>query len=259
MSSPRTALVTGASAGIGAELARVFAANGYRLVLVARRRDRLEALAAELRDKHGTESQVVVADLARPEAPDEIFAETERAGIAVDVLVNNAGYGEKPFPRTDWPAQDAFLRVLLTSVCHLTHHYLPGMSERGYGRILNVASVAAWAPSRRGDLYVPIKSFVVNFTKSLDDHLEQEPGDVRCTASCPGFTYSEFHDVNGMREHVNRMPKFLWRTADRVAREAYEACLAGKTVHIHGPVNRLLTFLMPKMPTGLLRALTPKR
>ena len=146
MTGRRTALVTGASAGIGAAIARELGRRGFDLVLTARRRERLETLADELRGG-SVEARVVVADLADPDAPD-LLADTLAAdGVAVDVLVNNAGYGlAEDFTRSEWASQDEFLRVMLTSVMHLTHRFVPPMRERGWGRVLNVASVAAYAP-----------------------------------------------------------------------------------------------------------------
>jgi short-subunit dehydrogenase len=258
MSDRPVALVTGASAGIGQALANVFAENGHDLVLVARRRERLEALAAALKERHGADSVVLPADLADPAAPERIFEETERAGITVDVLVNNAGYGVEPFTRTGWRTQADFLQVLLTSVCHLTHLYLPGMRQRDRGRILNVASLAAFAPVRSGDLYAPIKTYVVRFTEAIDQELKERGGNVRCTASCPGFTYTEFHDVMEIRDQVSTIPKFMWQTADQVAREAYEACMAGRTVVVHGGFNRFAAWLMPKLPRWAVKLLSPK-
>ena len=177
--SARTVLVTGASAGIGLELSRVFAERGYRVVLVARRAERLEQLAHELRSQ-GALAETLVADLADPNAPEEMFRETQRRGIDIDILVNNAGYGEEPFGATAWADQARFLQVMLVSLCHLTHLYLPGMKQRGYGRVLNVASLAAFAPVRAGDLYAPIKTFVVRFTQAIDDELVRGEVDVRC-------------------------------------------------------------------------------
>jgi short-subunit dehydrogenase len=252
------ALITGASAGIGQSLAAVFAENGHDLVLTARRRERLEELAGRLKAEHGVEAHVVAADLADPNAPERLFTEVESLGVKVDVLVNNAGFGEEPFTRTPWRAQADFLQVLLTAPCHLTHVFLPGMLERGRGRVLNVASLAAFGPVRSGDLYAPIKTFLVRFTRALDTEMVERGGKVRCVVSCPGFTYTEFHDVMGIRDRVSTIPKFMWKSADEVAREAYDACMAGKTVYVHGFVNRVFAFLMPRLPVWLVRALSPR-
>jgi len=258
MSNRPVALITGASAGIGQALADVFAEKGHDLVLVARRQGRLEEIAAGLKARHGADSLVVTADLADPAAPERILEETERAGVTVDVLVNNAGYGSEPFTRTGWRTQADFLQVLLTSVCHLTHLYLPGMRERGRGRVLNVASLAAFAPVRSGDLYAPIKTYVVRFSEAIDQELKEQGENVRCTVSCPGFTYTEFHDVMGIRDQVSSIPKFMWQTSEQVAREAYAACMAGQTVIVHGAFNRFAAWLMPRLPRWAVKMLSPK-
>ena len=202
----RTALVTGASAGIGRAFAEVLAAHGYRLVLVARRADRLEAAAAELRQRHGIETSAITADLAEPDAPARLAAELERRGLTVDVLVNNAGYGVPGrYEQSPWARHDANLRVMVTAVCELTHRLLPGMIERKWGRIINIASLAGHVPAPAGHtLYAATKAFLVRFSESL--HAEHVRDGVHTCAVCPGFTYSEFHDVTGTRAKVSQMP-----------------------------------------------------
>ncbi len=171
----RLALITGASAGIGAALARVYAAHGYDLALSARREDRLRALADEIRLSHGVEVLIVPADLADPAAPKAILDHIEAHGRVVDALVNNAGYGlVGAYADTRWEDQRAFLQVLVTAICELAHRVAPGMIERRFGRILNVASVAGLiAGSPGGGLYSAAKAFVVSFSESL--HLEMAP------------------------------------------------------------------------------------
>jgi short-subunit dehydrogenase len=147
----RLALVTGASAGIGAALARIYASHGYDVALTARRLDRLEALAAEIRLRFGVEAYPIAADLSDPAGVDTVLAGVEAQGRVVDALVNNAGYGlPGAYAQTSWADQSAFLQVMLTSVCGLTHKVLPGMVERGFGRIVNVASLAGLAPGAAG-------------------------------------------------------------------------------------------------------------
>ncbi len=252
--SRRTALVTGASAGIGAALAREFAAHGYDLILTARRTDRLEALAAELA-KTGAAAQVIAADLADPAAPETLMAEIARRGLRVDALVNNAGYGVPGHYRNStWKAQADFLQVLVTAVAHLSHLALPGMIERRFGRILNVASVAGLVPGSAGHtLYGASKAFVIRFSQSLA--LEAEPFGVNVTALCPGFTYSEFHDVTGTREQMRSMPSFMWMTAEAVAAQGYRAVERGDIVCVNGPVNRGIAVLAKLMPEPVALAM----
>lgn len=254
--SRRIALVTGASAGIGAALAREFAGHGYDLILTARRADRLDALAAEL-SPLGTGAHVIPADLADPTAPGALMAEIQRRGLRVDALVNNAGYGVPGHYRnTTWKAQADFLQVLVTAVAHLSHLALPGMIERRFGRILNVASLAGLVPGSAGNtLYGASKAFVIRFSQSLA--LESQGFGVNVTALCPGFTFSEFHDVTGTRERMRSMPSFMWMTAEAVAAQGYAAVERGDVVCVNGPVNRGIAVLAKLMPEsvalGLMR------
>ena len=236
----RTALVTGASAGIGAALAREFASHGYDLVLVARREERLQQVALELRDRFGRNAVVLPNDLSVPDAPMRLCEELDARGIVIDALVNNAGYGVTgQYVRHDWSTHEQFLHVMTVSVAALTHRLLPPMVSRGFGRVLNISSLAAFVPPSAGHtLYGASKAFLLRFSASLG--LEVARHGVHVTALCPGFTYSEFHDINGMRARVSRMPGFLWMDAARVAREGYDAVEAGRLVHIPGRVNRAI-------------------
>ena len=249
----RTALVTGASAGIGAAFAEEFARHGYDVVLTARREDRLRELATRLEREHGTRARVGTADLARRDAPRELAQALERDGIVVDALVNNAGYGVPGrYLRSPWDTHDAFLQVMTVAVAELTHRLLPGMVARRFGRIINVASLAGLVPASAGHtLYGASKIFLVRFSEALA--LEVAPHGVHVTALCPGFTYSEFHDVNGMRPRVSRLPSWLWMDAVRVAREGYAAVDAGRSVYIPGRVNRTIAGLSALLPGVLIR------
>jgi len=249
----RTALITGASAGIGTAIARVFAAQGFDLVLTARRADRLQALAAELRAAHGCAVHVITADLADPEAPSRIFDEVTRSGIAIDALVNNAGYGlPGGFLRSSWDQHRAFIQVMVTAVAELCYRFAPAMAERERGWIINVASVAGLVPGSAGHtLYGAAKSLVIRFSESLA--VELRPRGVHVTALCPGFTYSEFHDVNEMRAQVRRLPKWMWMDAETVARQAYDAVIRGAVVYVNGRVNRTIVLLARYTPDWLLQ------
>ncbi len=184
----RLALVTGASAGIGAAFARILASHGYDVALTARRADRLEALAAEIRLRYGVEAYAIPADLADPAGVDTVLAGVEAQGRVIDALINNAGYGlPGAYAETSWADQGKFLQVMLTSVCELSHKVLPGMIERRFGRIVNVASLAGLVPGAAGHtLYAATKGFLVKFSQSL--HLENLSTGVHVSALCPGFT-----------------------------------------------------------------------
>lgn len=246
--SGRTVLVTGASAGIGRELARVFAEHGFGVVLTARREDRLREVAGEVADRYGVSTAIIAADLSDEAAPERLFAETQSRGIVVDALVNNAGYGvPRAFRKSPWPAHAAFLQVMVTAVVHLTHLFEPGMKERGYGRIMNVASLAGLVPGTAGHtLYGASKAFLIKFSESLS--LEHRGDGILVSALCPGFTYSEFHDVLGNRALVSKLPSALWMDAETVAREGYEALMAGKPVHVPGAVNRAIAGAVKLIP-----------
>ena len=237
---PRTALITGASAGIGEAFARLLAEDGYDLVLTARRLQRLQELGRELGERHGVAVTSLAADLSDPEAPRRISEQLYEAGIDVDFLINNAGYGiPETFLRVDWEKHADFLQVMVTAVCALTYQLLPGMIERGYGRIINVSSVAGLLPgSAGGTLYGAAKSFLIKFSESL--WLELRGTGVQVTALCPGFTYSEFHDVSGTREQVSQIPSFAWMPARTVARQGIEAVMRNDPVYINGVFNELL-------------------
>ena len=251
--SGKTALVTGASSGIGKAFAELLASRGYAVVLTARRADRLDALAAELQQRHGVTTHTIVSDLAQPDASQQIAEELAVRKITVDVLVNNAGYGVPgSYVNVPWVEHQRFIQVLMIAVCDLTYRLLPGMLERGWGRIINVASVAGLVPAPAGHtLYGASKAFVVRFSEALS--AENAPKGVNCTAVCPGFTLSEFHDVTGTRDRMNKMPGWLWLTAPDVVREGYDAVMKGHAVVVNGRVYQFLVWLTGAMPRGLSR------
>lgn len=255
--SPGHVLVTGASSGIGAAIAREYARRGKPLVLVARRAERLEALAAEL---SGSVSCVVIAaDLADPATPARLFAETQSRGLFIETLVNNAGYGVPGrYLSADWKTHADFLQVLMTSVAELSHRYLPAMEAAGRGRILNVASLAGLVPASAGHtLYGATKLWLIRFSESLDQEMRKHG--VHVTALCPGMTYTEFHDVNGMREKVSKLPKLLWLSSEEVARIGVDAVEAGKPRVVSGGANRIIAALSKYLPDALARALIGSR
>ena len=255
----RLCLVTGASAGIGAAFAREYASHGYDLFLTARRLDRLEMLAAELRLHHGVEVFVVSADLAQPGAVDTVLAAVAAEGRDIDALVNNAGYGlPGAYAATSWSDQQAFLQVMVTSVAEFAHKVLPGMLERGFGRIVNIASLAGLVPGTAGHtLYGASKALLVRFSQSL--HAESLGTGVHVTAVCPGFTYSEFHDANGTREASKTLPAWLWLGADEVAALGYEAAEANRTISVTGAPNQAIALLTKILPDDWAMALMSRQ
>jgi short-subunit dehydrogenase len=251
----RLALVTGASAGIGAAFARTLAARGYDLALSARRVERLEALAAELRAGHGVEVLVAPADLADPAGVRRILDAVAAHGRPVDVLINNAGYGlPGAFAETRWVEQQAFLQVMVAAPCELAHKLVAPMVERRFGRIVNVASVAGLLPGAAGHtLYAGAKSLMIKTSQSL--HLEAAAHGVHVTALCPGFTYTEFHDVNGTRARVSAAtPKWAWLQADKVARAGWRAVEANRAVCTPGLAYKLICGAAKLVPDSLALA-----
>ena len=250
----RTALITGASAGIGEAFAEVFAADGFDLVVVARRVERLDALAARLTQQHGVAVHVLPVDLALPDAAATLAAALEARGLTIDALVNNAGYGVPgAYTSASWERQHALLQVMVVTLAELTYRLVPGMVARGYGRIVNVASLAGLVPPAAGHtLYAASKAFVIKFSEALAHEVRHRG--VHVTALCPGFTLSEFHDVTGTRAMMNRMPRWIWSDSPTVAREGHAAVMAGETVHIPGRLNRGLAMLVRLLPQRLVQA-----
>ncbi len=244
------ALITGASAGIGRELARVMARDGENLILVARRRERLDALAEELTTEHSVAVQVFTCDLSRDGAPDQLYREIEDGGLPVTTLVNNAGFGILgPFAHGDTARQLSMIQLNVTSLAHLTSRFLAGMLERGSGGILNVASTAAFQPGPNMAVYYATKAFVLSFTEALAEEISGSGVHVSCL--CPGPTTTEFGDQSGMDATI------LFRTgtmnATRVAEIGYQKFKRGKLIVIPALKNRIGTFLVRLTPRILVR------
>jgi short-subunit dehydrogenase len=246
----RAALVTGASAGIGAAFARHLAAQGYDVLLVARRAERLAELAADLRRTHGGRCEVFAADLTDPTTPAAIVDHAAHIDMPIDVLINNAGLSSSTtFSQTPWESVAAEVQLMVTATTELAHRVIPGMKQRGWGRIVNLSSLAAVIPPGEGLLYTGIKAYVLGMSQSLD--MELKPHGIHVTALCPGFTHSEFHDVMGTREAADQLPNLLWQQPEDVVREGYQAVMAGKPVCIPGTVNKLTAAALRPLPQRL--------
>ena len=248
MSTPRRkALITGASAGIGATFARQLAAQGYDLLLAARRGDRLKNLALELSRQHNVRCEILSVDLASPSAAAAVMTHLEQLNWRIDFLVNNAGLsGHSKFAASPWAPLGGEIQLMMTTLTELTHSIAPGMIERRWGRIINMSSLAALSPPGESLLYSAIKTYVLVLSQSLD--MEFKPHGVHVTALCPGFTYSEFHDVMGTRDTANHLPKILWQQPDDVVAEGIRAVMQGKPVCVPGTVNKFLAAIMRPMP-----------
>jgi short-subunit dehydrogenase len=231
--SGKWALITGASAGIGAAIARELARGGTKLVLTARRKERLDQLAQELASTYKVQTEVFAADLAKPSAPEEILAFTQQKGIAIDLLVNNAGFGRYgEFASVEKLRLLDMVQVNCSAVVHLTHLYVQGMVARRRGDILILASTASFQAVPYVSTYAATKAFDLLFAEGLAEELK--PYGINVCALCPGSTESEFHAVSGQEKFRQRM-----ETAEKVARTGLRALAAGKSYVISGLGNYL--------------------
>ncbi len=257
--SKGTALITGASAGLGAEFARQLAARGHDLLLVARREERLKDLARELGAAHGVRVEVFAADLAEPEAPARIEAIAAERGLTIDWLVNNAGVaGPHLLKDRDWSAQARFFELMMLSVAQLCHRFIPPMQQRGFGRVINVSSFAGRLARPAGANYGPAKAYLVALSEELA--LLLKGSGVHVSALCPGFTHTEFHEVAGLMDMKRGLPGFLWYDAATVVREGIEAVERGQPIRVSGRLYRWLDpFAQSVWVRPLLKALAPGR
>ena len=251
------ALITGASAGLGAEFARQLAAMGQNLILVARREDRLQTLAAGLTEQHGVTCEIIVADLTGEDAGKRIADTCQSGGWTVNWLVNNAGVaGPDLLQDRDWAAQQTFFQLMMLSVADLCHRFIPGMVDRSYGRVINVASVAARVPRSGGCNYGPAKAYLVALSEELN--LTVAAKGVHVSAICPGFTHTDFHETAGLMEMKNNMAKWLWYDADVVVRDAIRGVEAAKPVVVSGRLYRWLDPIFQSIWTRRLMRITAR-
>jgi short-subunit dehydrogenase len=249
-----TCLVTGASSGIGIELARSLARRGYGVTLVARRKERMEELATELGEARQVRVEVIAGDLAEPSGRDLVAAELQARELNVEVLCNNAGFGSAaPFIRLHRDRELEMIRLNCEAVVDLCARYAPAMVQRGRGAILNVASTAAFQPLPGQSTYAATKAMVLSFTEAI--HQELAPSGVAVTALCPGPVRTEFVGVAGLDDVASTTPSFVWATAEKVAEAAIEGLAHGRRVVIPGALNRVTAITGQHAPRGLfLRA-----
>ena len=251
----QTALITGASGGIGLELAHVFAEHGHDLVLVARREVKLQALADELTERHGIDTRVIVQDLTEPHAPENLYNALQEQGINIDFLVNNAGfatYGK--FYELDTERELAMLQLNAVALTHLTRKFLPDMVKRGHGGIMNVASTAAFMPGPLMAVYYASKAYVLSFSEAIANELKDTG--VSVTTLCPGPTESDFQSRAKMED--SKLVQGGLMDARAVAVEGYEALMKEQTVVVPGVTNKLSIvlprFLPRKLVTNIVRS-----
>jgi short-subunit dehydrogenase len=246
-----TCLITGASSGIGTELARGLAARGLGVTLVARREERLRELATELESAHGVRAEVVSADVSTERGRKKLFAEVAERGLAVEVLVNNAGFGSGGrFTKLDAEKEVSMVRTNCEAVVALTRHYLPELERRGRGAVLNIASLIAFQPVPFQATYGATKAFVLSFTDAL--HEEMRGTGVTVTAVCPGPVRTEFGDAGGFGGADERIPGALWLDAEKVARDALAAVDRGDRVTVPGPHNQIAALWGQHLPRFVL-------
>jgi short-subunit dehydrogenase len=247
------ALVTGASSGIGREIAKQLAGRGMSVILTARSRDALEALSREIRSLHPVRVETICADLCKNDAPQLIEQECRRMGMPIDLLVNNAGFGVYgPFGSQGASREAELVRLNVMAPVELAARFLPGMIERGHGIIYNVASTAAFAPVPWIGSYAATKAHLLSWTHSLD--IELQGTGVRAMVLCPGSTETNFHQVSGAagRQRKNLFPKL---SAEDVARQGLEGIDRGKRVVVTGWVNRIHTAIASIVPDAWAAAL----
>ena len=242
----KTALITGASSGLGAEFAKIYGQWGYNLVLVARRTNEMLRLKDHIELKYGVEVLVITMDLTAGDAPQRLFAETQRRNIHVDVLVNNAGFGALgKFMETDLAKQQNMVQLNVSALMSLTHHYLAPMVEKGHGKILNVASIAGFAPGPGMAVYYATKAFVLNFSDALSTELKGTG--VTVTALCPGPVNTGFANVAGFKNNIMFSGKADGKAA-KVCRYGVKMLEKGKAVAVPGMVCRAGAFATRFVP-----------
>ena len=255
------ALITGASSGIGLDLAHLFAADGHDVVLVARSEDKLHELARELSAKHGIAAHVMPADLAQPDAPSRLFDAIQAKGLTIDILVNNAGFGTAgKFIETDLRTELDVIQVNVAALTHLTKLFVRPMVERGRGRILNVASTAAFQPGPLMAVYYATKAYVLSFSEAIAEELHGTG--VTVTALCPGPTATGFQKVADLgTEALLKVMKPV--SSMEVARAGYRALMRGQRLVIPGLKNKLGVHSLRVTPrfvvTKVVRALQARR
>jgi uncharacterized protein len=244
----KTALITGASGGIGYELAKIHAGNGGDLVLVARNKEKLDELKSELEEKHGTKVYTIHKDLSLHGAAYEVYNKVNDLNIEIDYLINNAGFGDvKHFAVTDWPKQEKMINLNITTLTHLIRLFLPDMISRGSGKILNVASMASFVPGPTMSVYFASKAYVLSFSEAVAEEVRGKG--ITVTALCPGPTESDFHTVahDGNKAKDRKMP-----SSREVASYGYWSMMKGKVVAVPGLDNKLLVALIWFLPKRII-------
>ena len=255
MKNPKTALITGASGGLGLEFARLLAADGYRVVLVARNETALKKVAEEMQSLYGAEAHYFALDLSKPKAVETLLQKLEEAGLDIDCLINNAGFGDAGyFLDKPYSLHHEMMQLNMVALTHLTHALAQPMKARGHGYILNLASTAAFQPAPAFTVYAATKAFVLSFSEAL--RYELRDSGVSVTVSCPGPTETAFHDRAATR--TAKIMRMKMMKPETVAEQAYKAMKSRKRRVVHGWLNKILALSGSITPRGLLIATTHK-
>lgn len=248
----KTAIITGASSGIGLELAKILASDKINLILVARSENKLNELKKEL-DQYKISTSILALDLSKPDAAQKVFDYCVKQNLKVDILINNAGFGDYGmFINSDWKKQEEMIRLNIQTLTHLTHLFLPYMVKNKYGRILNVASIASFLPGPLMSVYYATKAYVLSFSEALSNELEGSG--VTVTVLCPGPTESGFQNAADMKDSKLVKGRKL-PTSKEVADYAYKALMNGRVIAIHGLLNSLMVSAIRFTPRSVARKL----
>lgn len=248
-----TALITGASSGIGLELSQVFARTGHDVILVARSEDKLQALKNELSNKYDIEATVFCHDLTDTKAPQTLFDQIQQSGQTVDVLVNNAGYGDySEFAQSDWAKLEGMILLNVLALTHLSRLFLPGMIQRGHGKVLNLASTAAFQPGPMMAVYFATKAYVLSFSEAIAAETSEQG--INVSVICPGPTQSDFIDRANMGEmaYASESVRDNLPTSAEVAQFSYNALQKGQLVAVHGIANKVMALSTRFAPRSLV-------
>ena len=249
----RTALITGASNGLGVEFAKIHAAKGDNLILVARAKDKMNLLKTEIEKRHNVSVHVIGRDLSEPGAPKTIYNELKAQKIQVDYLINNAGFGDfEMYEKSNWEKQLQMINLNITAVAYFTRLFLPDMIKNKYGKIMNVASTASFQPGPTMSVYFATKAFVLSFTEAIAN--EVKGTGVTITALCPGATATGFKTVASLDN--SNLFKGTVATSKSVAEYGYKSMMKGKTVVIHGLMNKIMAFSVRFAPRKAVTAIT---
>lgn len=245
-----TALITGASSGIGFELARIHARQGDNLVLVARNKKKLDELKSEIESLHKVRVYVIAKDLSVKDAAQDVYAEIKKLGLEVDYLINNAGFGHLgAFTENAWEKEEQMIQLNITALTQFTKLFLPGMIARGSGKIMNVGSVASFMPGPFMAVYYATKAYVLSFSEAINNEVRDKG--VTVTALCPGPTESGFQDAAEMKG-IKLIEKFKMPSSKIVAQYGYKAMMKGKPVAIHGVTNRMMVGSLRITPRNIV-------